>query len=324
MDAPTLFIVVPCYNEEAVLPETASRLLALRGRLVGEGAISAASRILFVDDGSRDRTWALIAELSAGAQAFEGLKLAHNAGHQNALWAGMMAARPRCDALVSIDADLQDDENVIAEFLEAFRGGADIVYGVRANRETDSAFKRATAQGFYRFMQAMGVDVVYNHADFRLMSRRAVDALSEFPESNLFLRGMVPLLGFRTAEVCYRRGERQAGETKYPLRKMVALAMEGITSFSVKPIYAISLIGALFALLGLLMAVYVLVSLLAGRAVAGWTSLMISIWIIGGVQLIALGLIGTYVGKVYTETKRRPRYIVEECLAHEAQERPDQ
>jgi len=309
--APVLYIIVPCYNEEEVLPETNARLNALADALIAEKRIDAASRILFVDDGSRDRTWKLIEELAARTERVEGLKLAHNAGHQNALWAGMMSVRGKADAIVTIDADLQDDINAIRGFLEKYGEGCEVVYGVRSKRETDTAFKRMTAQGFYRLMQRMGVDMVYNHADYRLLGRRALDALSEFGEENMFLRGMVPLVGFQSAEVTYERGERFAGESKYPLKKMIAFAIEGITSFSIKPVRWVALIGFAFAFLGVIMALYALVSLLCGQAVPGWTSMMVSIWIIGGVQLIALGLIGEYVGKVYKEVKHRPKYIVE-------------
>jgi glycosyltransferase involved in cell wall biosynthesis len=284
----------------------------LYGRLIKDELISPASRVLFVDDGSRDGTWQIISALAGEGSVIEGVKLANNAGHQNALWAGMMAARERADAIISIDADLQDDIEAIPEFIKEFNSGSDIVYGVRDKREFDSAFKRLTARGYYKFMHAMGVDLVYDHAEYRLMSRRALDALSEFSEVNLFLRGMVPLLGFKTSSVAYERGERVAGETKYPLNKMISLAVQGITSFSVKPIRWITFLGALFALLGAGIAVYTLITLALGRAVVGWASLMISIWIVGGAQLIALGLIGEYIGRVYTETKRRPRYIIEE------------
>jgi len=309
--SPVLYIIVPCYNEEEVLPETAKRLNAFADALVSEQQIDAQSRILFVDDGSRDRTWSLIEALAEKNARVEGLKLAHNAGHQNALWAGMMSVRGKADAIVTIDADLQDDINAIRGFLEKYREGCEVVYGVRSKRETDTAFKRTTAQGFYRLMQHMGVDMVYNHADYRLLGRRALDALSEFGEENMFLRGMVPLVGFRSAEVSYERGERFAGESKYPLRKMIAFAIEGITSFSIKPVRWVALIGIVFALLGAVMAMYALISLMCGHVVPGWTSIMVSIWIIGGVQLIALGLIGEYVGKVYKEVKHRPKFIVE-------------
>lgn len=309
--APVLYIIVPCYNEEEVLPETAKRLTAFTDALAAESQIDAGSRILFVDDGSRDRTWSLIEALAEKNARVEGLKLAHNAGHQNALWAGMMSVRGKADAIVTIDADLQDDISAIRGFLEKYREGCEVVYGVRSKRETDTAFKRVTAQGFYRLMQKMGVDMVYNHADYRLLGRRALDALSEFGEENMFLRGMVPLVGFKSAEVTYERGERFAGESKYPLKKMIAFAIEGITSFSIKPVRWVALIGIVFALLGAVMALYALISLSCGQVVPGWTSIMVSIWIIGGVQLIALGLIGEYVGKVYKEVKHRPKFIVE-------------
>lgn len=314
MEPAILFVVVPCYNEEEVLPETARRLSGLLDSLEAEGAISPSSRVLFVDDGSRDRTWALIAELAARNPRFEGAKLAHNAGHQNALWAGMTLCKGRCDALVSIDADLQDDVEAIRGFLKAYREGSDVVYGVRKSRETDTAFKRGTAGLFYKLMRALGAEIVDNHADYRLLSGRALEALLSFGEVNLFLRGMVPMLGFQTAQVEYDRAERFAGESKYPLKKMISFAVEGITSFSTKPIRFITLLGFLFALLGVVFGVYALVALFSGHAVAGWTSTIMSIWIIGGVQLIALGLIGEYVGKIYLETKRRPRFILETHL----------
>lgn len=309
--APVLYIIVPCYNEEEVLPETSSRLIAFTDALISDNQIDASSRILFVDDGSKDKTWQLIEGLTARAERVEGLKLAHNAGHQNALWAGMMSVRGKADAVVTIDADLQDDIEAMRGFLEKYRAGCEVVYGVRSKREKDTAFKRVTAQGFYRVMQRMGVDMVYNHADYRLLGRRALDALSEFGEENMFLRGMVPLVGFKSAEVTYERGERFAGESKYPLKKMIAFAIDGITSFSIKPVRWVTLIGFAFAFLGAVMALYALISLISGRVVAGWTSMMISIWVIGGVQLIALGLIGEYVGKVYKEVKHRPKFIVE-------------
>ena len=314
MKAPVLYIIVPCYNEEEVLPETSSRLTALLSELTAGGQTDAGSRILFVDDGSRDKTWQIIEQLAAKESLVEGLKLAHNAGHQNALWAGMMSVKEKADAVVTIDADLQDDVQAIRGFLEKYREGCEVVYGVRSKRETDTAFKRMTAQGFYRFMQRMGVDMVYNHADYRLLGRRALEALGEFSETNMFLRGMVPLLGFKSAEVTYERGERFAGESKYPLKKMIAFAIEGITSFSIRPVRWVALIGFLFALLGCVMALYALISLICGQVVPGWTSIMVSIWIIGGVQLIALGLIGEYVGKTYNEVKRRPKFIVEEYI----------
>lgn len=308
---PVLYIITPCYNEEEALPHSAPKLVTLLEQMAGSGLIDETSRLTLVDDGSRDKTWKVIEALIERYPQVEGLKLAHNAGHQNALWAGMMTVRGKADAIVSIDADLQDDVNAIPQFVEKLNGGADVVYGVRKKRETDTAFKRATAHGFYRFMRTMGADVVDDHADYRLLSRRALDALSDFGEVNLFLRGMVPLLGFKTDVVYYDRGERVAGESKYPLRKMLAFAVEGITSFSVKPIKMVIALGFLFALLGVLMALYAVVQAFLGNTASGWASLMVSVWVVGGVQLMALGLIGTYVGKIYTEVKRRPRFIVE-------------
>lgn len=314
MKAPKLYVVIPCYKEEEALPKTAERLDALYADLIGKGLIAPDSRITLVDDGSKDDTWGVISRLHEKDAKYEGVKLAHNAGHQNALWAGMMTVKDQCDCLISMDADLQDDVNAVYGFLEAYQNGADVVYGVRSSREKDTAFKRRTAEGFYKFMGKMGADVVYNHADYRLLSQRAVEALSQFGEVNLFLRGMVPLLGFKTEKVYYERGERVAGESKYPLKKMVKFALEGILSFSVKPITWITTFGILFVILGIIMALYTLISLVAGHVVSGWASLMISIWFIGGVQLIALGIIGQYVGKIYLETKRRPRFILEQYL----------
>lgn len=314
MKAPKLYIVIPCYKEEAALPQTAKKLDELFADLLKKQLIDPDSRITLVDDGSKDDTWGVISRLHEADAKYEGVKLAHNAGHQNALWAGMMTVKEHCDCLISMDADLQDDVNAVYGFLEEYQKGADIVYGVRSSREKDTAFKRITAEGYYKFMAMMGAEIVFNHADYRLMSRRAVEALSEFGEVNLFLRGMIPMLGFKTAEVYYERGERVAGESKYPLKKMLAFAMQGIMSFSVKPIQWITLLGALFVLLGVVMAVYTVGSLLFGNAVSGWASLMISIWFIGGVQLVALGLIGQYIGKIYLETKHRPRFILEKYL----------
>ena len=308
---PVLYIITPCYNEEEALPHSAPKLVALLTQMAESGLIDEASRLTLVDDGSRDKTWKVIEALIERFPQVEGLKLAHNAGHQNALWAGMMTVRGKADAIVTIDADLQDDVNAIPKFVKKLNEGADVVYGVRKKRDTDTPFKRATAHGFYRFMRTMGADVVDDHADYRLLSRRALDALSDFGEINLFLRGMVPLLGFKTDKVYYDRGERVAGESKYPLKKMLAFAVEGITSFSVKPIKLVIVLGSLFALLGLLMAVYAIVQAFLGQTATGWAALMGSIWVVGGVQLMALGLIGTYVGKIYTEVKRRPRFIVE-------------
>ncbi|MBE5806838.1 MAG: glycosyltransferase [Clostridiales bacterium] len=314
MSSPILYIVVPCYNEEEALPISARRLLELTDDMVEKALISPKSRIVLVDDGSKDRTWEVISGLHEENERFDGIKLAHNAGHMNALWAGMTLSAPRCDCLVSIDADLQDDVNAIYGFLKEYAAGADVVYGVRSSRKTDTPFKRGTAQGFYKLMHRLGVEMVYNAADYRLLSRRALEALLSFGEVNMFLRGMVPMLGFKTAKVEYERGVRVAGESKYPLKKMVAFAIEGITSTTNKPIRYVTALGLLCVILGLAMAVYVLVSLFSGHTVAGWPSIMMSIWMLGGLQLVALGMIGEYVGKIYMETKRRPKFILEEHL----------
>ena len=304
-------IVVPCYNEEAVLAETTSRLLEVMQR-VAEKHTVLQGRIVYVDDGSSDGTWPLIGSLSKQHPQVMGLKLAHNAGHQHALWAGLEWAAAHVDAAISIDADLQDDVNVIPEMIDLFLGGKDIVYGVRRDRPTDTWFKRTTALAFYKLMSKLGGDIVYNHADYRLMSRRTLAALMTYGERNLFLRGMVRTLGFPQAMVYYDRGERFAGESKYPLRKMLAFAIDGITSFSVRPLRLISIVGLSFMLVALAVIVYGLVAWLCGRTIQGWTSLLVSLWFIGGAILVALGVIGEYVGKIYAEVKRRPRYFIEE------------
>ena len=317
MKAPVLYIVIPCYNEEEALPITAERLTGLLNDMTEKRLIDRDSRVLLVDDGSRDATWQVIRSLHDGDARFLGLKLAHNAGHMNALWAGMTQAAKRCDCMISIDADLQDDVNAMYGFLEEYGKGADVVYGVRSSRATDTAFKRGTARAFYKIMKRLGVEMVYDHADYRLLSRRALEALLSFGEVNMFLRGMVPMLGFRTAVVKYERGVRVAGESKYPLRRMIAFAVEGITSFSVRPIRFVTFLGGVCAALGLVMAVYVLVRFLQGHSVAGWASIMMSVWLLGGLQLVGVGLIGEYVGKIYLETKRRPKFILEETLGLE-------
>ena len=304
-------IVVPCYNEEAVLAETTRRLLEVMQR-VAEKHADLQGRIVYVDDGSRDGTWSLIGSLSKQHPQVLGLKLAHNAGHQHALWAGLEWAAAHACAAISIDADLQDDVNVIPEMIDLFLGGKDIVYGVRRDRPTDTWFKRTTALAFYKLMSKLGGDIVYNHADYRLMSRRTLAALMTYGERNLFLRGMVRTLGFPQAMVYYDRGERFAGESKYPLRKMLAFAIDGITSFSVRPLRLISIVGLSFMLVALAVIVYGLVAWLCGRTIQGWTSLLVSLWFIGGAILVALGVIGEYVGKIYAEVKRRPRYFIEE------------
>ena len=304
-------IVVPCYNEEAVLAETTRRLLEVMQR-VAEKHADLQGRIVYVDDGSSDGTWPLIGSLSKQHPQVMGLKLAHNAGHQHALWAGLEWAAAHVDAAISIDADLQDDVNVIPEMIDLFLGGKDIVYGVRRDRPTDTWFKRTTALAFYKLMSKLGGDIVYNHADYRLMSRRTLAALMTYGERNLFLRGMVRTLGFPQAMVYYDRGERFAGESKYPLRKMLAFAIDGITSFSVRPLRLISIVGLSFMLVALAVIFYGLVAWLCGRTIQGWTSLLVSLWFIGGAILMALGVIGEYVGKIYAEVKRRPRYFIEE------------
>ncbi|WP_245625017.1 glycosyltransferase family 2 protein [Paenibacillus stellifer] len=308
---PVLSLVIPCYNEEAVLPETIKRLTIIINDLIDEHKISAHSKMLLVDDGSRDRTWEIIESHNETNKYVHGLKLAKNAGHQNALLAGLNHAKEYSDCVISVDADLQDDLNVLEEFISKFNEGYDVVYGVRKSRATDTFFKRSTAQGFYRLMNTMGVKVIYNHADYRLMSKRVLDHLSEFKEVNLFLRGLVPLIGYKSTEVYYDRNERFAGESKYPLKKMLAFAFDGITSFSVTPIRLISAVGFLMFAFSLLIAVYIVINKFMGNTTSGWSSLMISIWFIGGIQLVALGLIGEYIGKIYKEVKARPKYIIE-------------
>lgn len=309
-----LYIVVPCYNEEAVLPETGRRLTEKLRALIKNRKVSEDSRILFVDDGSRDRTWALIAALHEENSLVNGLKLSRNKGHQNALLAGLMTARDEADMAVTMDADLQDDIDAIDGFLQKYAEGCDIVYGVRNSRESDTFFKRQTAVLFYKLMKTLGVEIVYNHADYRLMSRRAVEALAQFREVNLFLRGIVPLIGFRTGTVEYERHERFAGKSKYPLPKMLAFALEGVTSFSVKPIRFIAVIGCVIFSVSILMLLYFLIVFLLGRAVPGWTSIVVSIWAIGGLEILSIGIIGEYIGKIYLETKGRPPYFIERYL----------
>lgn len=310
----TLYLVVPCYNEQEVLPESSKRFLSKLLALIGSGKISDQSRILFVDDGSKDKTWQLIEEYHAMDGHILGLKLSRNRGHQNALLAGLMTAKEYADCVVSLDADLQDDINAVDEMLARFEEGCDVVYGVRESREKDTFFKRTTAQGFYRLMQAMGTQVVYNHADYRLMSKRALDGLAEFKEVNLFLRGMVPLVGYKFATVSYVREERFAGESKYPLKKMLAFAFDGITSFSVKPLSLITTAGVAIMVLSVIAAICALVFYLLGFAVTGLAVAVISLWFLGGVQLVCLGVVGQYVGKIYGEVKHRPRYIIEKFL----------
>lgn len=309
----TIAIIVPSYNEEEVLPSTISQLQATLSEIVEDG-IAADYYLLFVDDGSKDRTWEIISEHHASDRHVKGLKLAGNVGHQNALMAGMVYASTRADALISIDADLQDDPNAIRAMIEKFNEGFDVVNGVRNNRDSDSWFKRNSAQAFYRLMKSFGVRTIYNSADFRLLSKKAAQALCQYRERNLYLRGIVPLMGFKTANVYYARRPRMAGETKYPLKKMLALAANGITSFSIHPIRMILALGVVFVFISLLILIYVLASFIMGKTVAGWTSLMLSVWFVGGCLLISLGVIGEYMGKIYLEVKDRPRYIIDEEL----------
>ncbi len=313
-DLPILYVVVPCYNEEEVLPISSKAILEKLTALIDGEKISPKSRILFVDDGSRDSTWEIISKLHLENSLFSGLKLAANRGHQNALLAGLMTAKISADCAVSMDADLQDDINAIDGFLEEYKKGCDIVYGVRSSRKKDSFFKRTTAECYYKLLKLMGVEIVFNHADYRLMSRRALEALEEYKEVNLFLRGMIPCLGFKTAKVFYERKERAAGESKYPLKKMISLALDGISSFSVKPIKLIGNMGIIISALSVFGLLYALISKFFGHTVDGWTAIVASIWLIGGIQLFSLGVIGTYIGKIYNEAKARPRYFVEEYL----------
>ena len=312
--ASKLMVVIPCYNEEEVLPETSRRLVDKMAALQQKGLITPDSRVLLVDDGSKDRTWQLISDLHKQNPLFEGVKLSRNRGHQNALLAGLMTAKGRCDISISMDADLQDDMDAMDKFIEKYNEGCDVVYGVRNKRETDTAFKRETALMFYRLMKGLGVDITYNHADYRLMSNRALEGLAQFEEVNLFLRGLAPLVGYQSDVVYYDRSERFAGESKYPFKKMLSFAIDGITSFSVKPLQLITNIGIVIFVVSLIMLLYSLVRWIAGHTVTGWTSTLASIWLIGGIQLLSLGVIGEYIGKIYNETKRRPRFIIDRYL----------
>ena len=312
-----LYLAIPCYNEEAVLRDSAAKLLRKYETMMTEHKITFDSRIVFIDDGSRDRTWQIIEELHRENPVFQGIKLTRNRGHQNALLCGLMTLKDKADAVISIDADLQDDIEVFDEMVAKFEEGCDVVYGVRSKRETDTFFKRFTAEAFYKILNRMGAKVIFNHADFRLMSRRALEAFSLYKETNIFLRGMVPLIGYRYDIVTYERSERLAGESKYPLKKMLALAWEGITSLSIQPIRIITWAGLIIFLISLVMIIYSLISYFVGAAVSGWASTLCSIWALGGLQLLAIGIIGEYIGKIYLEAKRRPRYIVETYLGDE-------
>ena len=310
---PIVYLVIPCYNEEKVLPETAKRLSAKLMSMRSAGLAGDGSRILFVDDGSRDSTWSLIEHFSGESSCICGIKLAHNRGHQNALLAGLMTARKYADCTISMDADLQDDVDVLDEFVKKYLDGCDVVYGVRNKRDTDTPFKRKTALAFYRLMEKLGVETVYNHADYRLMSRRALDALSGYHEVNLFLRGLVPLIGFRSGCVFYDRHERFAGESKYPLKKMIAFAVDGITSFSVKPLSLICLFGGAVSLVSLVGIVWSAIAH-AARGSAAWITGVWSLWLLGGLLMVCLGVVGVYVGKIYSEVKARPRYLIEKSV----------
>lgn len=309
-----LYIVVPCYNEEAVLPETQKELGNKLSDMISTGAISEESRIVFVDDGSKDRTWELIEKYHSENSKIGGVKLAHNRGHQFAVLAGLMTVKDLCDMAITMDADLQDDIDVVDKFVEKYKEGCEVVYGVRNSRATDTFFKKTTAEGFYKIMQAMGVDIVFNHADYRLMSKTVLDALSEYKEVNLFLRGIVPLIGYKSDIVEYARKERFAGESKYPLKKMLAFAIDGITSFSIKPIRMITTLGVWALGVSTLMILWFIIGAVRGNTVSGWATIVVSIWLFGGLILLGLGVVGEYIGKIYMEAKGRPRFRVEKFL----------
>ena len=314
MSKNVLYVVVPCYNEEEVLKETTKRLKEKMNNLIKEKKISKDSKVMYVNDGSKDNTWNLIKKINEKEKLFTGITLSRNRGHQNALLAGLMTAKNYADVVISMDADLQDDINAMDEMIDKYHEGKDIVYGVRSSRKKDTWFKKTTAQGFYKFMKLMGVDVVYNHADYRLTSKRVLDEFENFKEVNLFLRGMFPLVGYESDVVYYERNERFAGESKYPLKKMLNFAWDGITSFSVKPIRFVLNIGVVIFILSLIVLLYCLVVKLMGKTVEGWTFLTCSIWLVAGIQMLSLGIIGEYIGKVYSETKSRPRFIISENL----------
>lgn len=316
-----LYMVIPCYNEEEVLMETTKQLEEKYSDLIGQGKISEESRILYVNDGSKDRTWSLIEKLHKENPHVSGLNLSRNRGHQNAVLAGLLYAKDHCDAAISMDADLQDDINAIDEMVDKFAEGNDVVYGVRSSRKKDSFFKKFTAETFYKIMLWMGVDIVFNHADYRLMSKRVLEQLENYKEVNLFLRGIVPLIGYPSANVYYERNERFAGESKYPLKKMLSFAFDGITSFSVKPIRFILSMGIIVFLVSLGILIYSLVRHFMGATVLGWSSLIVSIWALGGLQLLAIGVVGEYIGKIYLETKGRPRFAIQDVLDDDGDER---
>lgn len=312
-----LYLVIPCYNEEEVLPETSARLRKKMNELIWKKKIDARSRVIFVNDGSKDRTWELIEELHQKDKIFGGINLSRNRGHQNALLAGLMTVKDHADMVISMDADLQDDIDAIDKMVDKYLDGTDIVYGVRSSRQKDTFFKKATAEGFYKVMNGMGANTVFNHADYRLMSRRALEGLAQYGEVNLFLRGIVPMIGYSTDVVYYERGERFAGESKYPLGKMLSFAVEGVTSLSTKPIRMITGLGFFIFLVSIGMLIYSLVRHFTGATIVGWTTLMVSVWAIGGLILLSLGVVGEYIGKIYLETKARPRFIIEQFLNDE-------
>ena len=312
-----LFLVIPCYKEQEVLPETSARLKRKMQQMIEQNRISPASRVVFVNDGSTDKTWEMIQELHKEDRLFSGIDLSRNRGHQNALLAGLMTVKDIADVTISMDADLQDDIDAIDQMLDQYFNGCDIVYGVRSKRQTDTFFKRFTAESFYHLMRWLGADIVFNHSDYRLMSQRALQGLSQFKEVNLFLRGLVPLVGYRSGIVTYERHERFAGESKYPLKKMLAFAVEGITALSTRPIRFISQLGVGIFLFSIFMLLYFLLRYFTGNTVTGWASIAVSVWAIGGLQLLAIGVIGEYIGKIYLESKSRPRYIIEQFLHEE-------
>ena len=311
---PVLYVVIPCYNEEEVLEETTKQLKKKMEDLVNQNKISSKSKVMYVNDGSKDKTWDMIQKIHKKEKYFTGISLSRNKGHQNALLGGLMTAKNYADVVISMDADLQDDMNAMDEMIEKYENGCDIVYGVRSARKKDSFFKRVTAEGFYKFMKLLGVDCVYNHADYRLTSKRVLENLSQFQEVNLFLRGIFPLIGYQSDIVYYERNERFAGKSKYPLKKMLNFAWDGITSFSVKPLRFVMSLGFLILITSIAIMIYSFIRKITGNTVDGWTFLIISIWFIGGLQMISVGIIGEYIGKIYSETKKRPRYIVEENL----------
>ena len=309
-----LYLVIPCYNEQEVLHETEHRLTVKLNQMISDGLISDGSRMVFVDDGSKDSTWNIIKDMHEKNGLVLGIKSSRNRGHQNTLLAGLMTVKDECDMAISMDADLQDDIEVLDEFVKKYYDGCEIVYGVRSARKTDTFFRKFTAEGFYKVMKWMGADIVFNHADYRLMSSRALNELAKYKEVNLFLRGIVPMIGFKTDVVMYERHERFAGESKYPLKKMLAFAMDGITSLSIKPIRFITSLGVILFALSVILLIYFIVGYFLGRTAPGWATIVVSIWGIGGLQLLAIGVIGEYIGKIYMETKERPRYIIEEFL----------